>query len=191
MRLTELEAAATELGLYGSIVCLNLDGEPIPPEVGRNDDAAPEDDTALVAHGLTSLRHFMTRKTGGRVLIGGKRAGFQGAMPGLVEEATIALEAKRPLFLAGGFGGVTQDMIRAIEPHFSEWVPQFTPAPTVDVRCQRSLEALAVLTAGKGWTCFNNGLARDECQRLAATHRPSEIATLVSLGLGRLAQASS
>jgi hypothetical protein len=111
-------------------------------------------------------------------------------MPGLVEEATIALEAKQPLFLAGGFGGVTLDMIRAVEPAFAAWLPPFTPAITLDPRTQTSLDALAARVAGQGWQCFNNGLTSDECRQLAATHRPSEIATLVSLGLGRLARAS-
>lgn len=190
MRLSELKAAEKDLGLHGRIVCLDVDGEPIQPDAGRNEDPRSENDTGLVARGLTSMRHFMSRNTHGRVLIGGKRAGFQGVMPGLVEEATIALHANQPLFLAGGFGGVTLDMIRAVEPAFADWLPSFSPGATQDPRTQRSLKALEAGTVGQGWRCLNNGLTSDETRHLSATHRPSEIATLVSVGLGRLAQTS-
>jgi len=36
---------------------------------------------------------------------------------------------------------------------------------------------------------MKNGLGDDENRRLAASHRPSDIAALVSLGLGRLRNA--
>lgn len=191
MSLTELTAADKDLGLYGKIVYVGVDGQEMKPEADRSTDPAPETDPAQVARGLTSLRRYMTAHTRGRVLIGGKRTGFQGSMPGLVEEALVALQAKQPLFLAGGFGGITLDMIRAVEPSFAAWLPPFAEAPQPDARADKSVAAMAAAAAGKGWSSFNNGLSVDECCQLAATHRPSEIATLVSLGLGRLAGASS
>jgi hypothetical protein len=45
--------------------------------------------------------------------------------------------------------------------------------------------------AGGGWRLLNNGLDDAENRRLAATHRPSEIAALVATGLGRVAGASA
>jgi hypothetical protein len=186
-RLSELDAASRDLGLYGSIICLDVDGNPVQPDSGRTEDPVPEANAGVVARGLTSLRHFMTRETRGRVLLGGKRSGFQGAMPGLLEEAKIALEADQPLFMAGGFGGMTLDIIQAVEPAFAAWLPAFTPAAAPDPRCKKPLEEVAALAKGQGWRRFNNGLTENECRRLAATHRPSEVASLVSLGLGRLA----
>jgi hypothetical protein len=47
--------------------------------------------------------------THGRVLIGGRRHSFEGEMPGLLEEALIALEARQPLYLAGGAFGAAWD----------------------------------------------------------------------------------
>jgi hypothetical protein len=35
-------------------------------------------------------------------------------MPGVVEELLIALEAGQPIYLAGGFGGVTSEIIVAL-----------------------------------------------------------------------------
>jgi hypothetical protein len=78
LRLSELEAAVRDLGLYGRIVYLDVDGQPIQPDAGRTEDASPEADAALVARGLTSLRRFMTRETGGRVLMGVSEPGFRG-----------------------------------------------------------------------------------------------------------------
>lgn len=189
MELAELRAASEDLGLYGRIVCLDVNGKEINPDEGRREPATPELDPARVIQGLTGLRQYMTRQTQGRVLIGGNRETFQGEMPGLVEEALFAIAEKQPLFLAGGFGGITMDMVEVVEPSFARWLPAFTPARTRDPRATKSLEAFGMVTGGLGWRCFNNGLTADECQLLASTHRPSEIATLVCLGLGRLAGA--
>jgi hypothetical protein len=48
---------------------------------------------------------------------------------------------------------------------------------------------LRALFVKPGWAGLNNGLADHENRRLAASHRPSDIAALVSLGLGRLRKA--
>ena len=54
--------------------------------------------------------------------------------------------------------------------------------PTVD---ERGMERLVDVMKKTGGRSFENGLSAAENQRLAGCHRPSEIATLVSLGLGR------
>lgn len=82
----------------------------------------------------------MAENTDGRVLIGGKRAGFQGAMPGVLEEAIISLERSRPLYLAGGFGGITLDIIRALDPNLAEWLTPFRGTPTADERVSAGLQ---------------------------------------------------
>jgi SLOG-like protein len=41
----------------------------------------------------------------------GRRKGLQGNLPGVVEEALISLDAGQPIYLAGGFGGVTMDIL--------------------------------------------------------------------------------
>jgi hypothetical protein len=43
--------------------------------------------------------------TAARVLIGGKVAGASGFLPGVFEEALLALERGQPLYVLGGFGG--------------------------------------------------------------------------------------
>lgn len=188
--LTELNQAIDDLGLFGTIDFLDVDGRSIDFRAGRGEAAEPEADATMVGRGLTSLRRFMTANVNGRVLIGGKQSGFQGNMPGVIEEALMAINANQPLFLAGGFGAATLGMVRAVEPAAAAWLPVFAPPAPRDARCDASLADVAAATNSRGWRALNNGLTDDECRRLAATHRPSEIASLTSLGLGRLVKAT-
>jgi len=59
---------------------------------------------------LTMLRRWITTmlNPGCRICLGGKLKGFKGKEPGVLEEARIALEFKKPLYLLGGFGGATR-----------------------------------------------------------------------------------
>ncbi|HEX2826294.1 MAG TPA: TIR domain-containing protein [Burkholderiales bacterium] len=48
-----------------------------------------------------------------RVLLGGKVSGFSGFLPGLFEEALVTLDADRPLYILGGFGGAAEVLAQA------------------------------------------------------------------------------
>jgi hypothetical protein len=56
----------------------------------------------------------------------------------------------------------------------------------MDARTSAGLNELAAIAEASGSTADVNGLTLEENQRLAVTHRPTEIASLVILGLGRL-----
>jgi hypothetical protein len=58
-----------------------------------------------------------------RVTLGGKDTSFSGFMPGIFEETLATLEASRPLYLLGGFGGATETLAKAI------LAPPGTPRP--------------------------------------------------------------
>ena len=130
----------------------------------------------------------MTTITQARVLIGGKRHGFEGEIPGLMEEALFALGAKHPLYLAGGFGGVTLDIAASLGVDDGTWLPARPDTPADDPRLVAGRVKLRALAQDRAWTGLNNGLTDDENRRLAASHRPGEIASLVGLGLGRRAR---
>ena len=59
---------------------------------------------------LTELRKWITDllDPGCRICLGGKEIGHEGVEPGVMEEARIALECGKPLYLLGGFGGATR-----------------------------------------------------------------------------------
>ena len=184
LALSALESERRRLGLHGEIICLDTAGNPVDPAAGRNEASPARDDPEAVSQSLTALRRYMVENTHARVLIGGRREGFQGSMPGLLEEALLALEQGGAVYFAGGFGGVTLDIVSSLGIDVEEWLPLIdTPAP--DERLARGMERLITTAATTGKSSLQNGLSTEENRYLAACHRPSEIATLVCLGLGR------
>jgi len=68
----------------------------------------------LRARGLTYLRHELNEHVSARLCFGGRTSDYQGRYPGIFEEAYFAVKAKKPLYLAGSFGGATMLLIDAI-----------------------------------------------------------------------------
>ena len=184
--LAELRRADEDLGANGTLLCLDLLGRPADPAVGRG-EAAEQVPPRDVPAGLTEMRRFANARAPARLLVGGRRSGYSGSIPGILEEAILALEGSKALFLAGGFGGVTHDIVATIAPDAAAWFPSADAA--TDRGEREGLEIVTSLAAARGWAALENGLDASENHRLAATHRPSEIAALVGLGLGRLASA--
>jgi hypothetical protein len=185
LALSELGRRQRAYGQLARVVCLDRDGTPmIDPSEGREEQAVAGDDIDHQTRrsALTQMRRYQVAQTDGRVLIGGRRADFQGDLPGLMEEALLTLEARQPLYLAGGFGGVTVDIIRALGIDDAGWLPHDSQDGNEDSRVVRGRALLHEL----GTRPPPNGLTEEENRRLATTHRPSEVASLVALGLGRL-----
>jgi hypothetical protein len=175
-----LSRSKIELGLLGEIVCLDDEGEEVDPSLGRGPEPVHITDRRVQKRSLTGLRRYMAKNTTAQVLIGGRNRGYRGRLPGVVEEATIAIQQEKPIYLAGGFGGATLEIIRAIRPEHASWLPSSGEALNPETAV--ALEALSDL---RREALIDNGLTQAENARLAASQRPSEIATLVSLGLGR------
>lgn len=191
MALSDLAGFEHDLGLLGRMVCLDPDGAEIDRAAGRGEAPVPVEDPGEQRRALTGMRRYMQRHTSARVLLGGKRSGFQGEIPGLMEEALLAVQAGQPIYLAGGFGGVTADIITALGVDDGSWLPPDPSAGPPDPRWSDGYARLAAHAARPDWSGLGNGLDEEENRRLAATHRPSDIAALVSLGLGRLRRDSA
>ena len=60
---------------------------------------------------LTALRNHITKllDPGCRICLGGKTSRYQGDEPRVMEEARLALEYRKPLYLMGGFGGAARE----------------------------------------------------------------------------------
>lgn len=63
-----------------------------------------------------------------RIVLGGKTTGFSGFVPGVFEEALLTLEASRPLYLLGGFGGATEVLTQAMLSNTESPPPELTVA---------------------------------------------------------------
>ena len=172
------------LGLFGEIYFLSPDGERLDGPV--NGLPVSKFTPGERSCSLSGLRAHMTANTDARIVIGGKREGFQGAMPGLFEEVILALERHQPLYLAGGFGGATHDVIRQLRPALAEWLPRLQSQDNRDKRFVEGLSRISDVAVACDWDGYNNGLSEEDNRLLAASYRPSEVAALVGKGLGHL-----
>lgn len=186
--LSALDRSQRALGQLARFVFLDQDGRVTSHTDGRGEEPQPVPDPDTRKRALTGLRRHMAAVTQARFLIGGKRHNFEGEISGLMEEALFALAAGHPLYLAGGFGGVTLDIAAALGVDDGAWLPASPGAPADDPRWLAGRAKLWALARDRAWTGLDNGLTDDENRRLAASHRPGEIASLVGLGLGRHAR---
>lgn len=184
LSLSVIEARRKALGLLGALVCLDAQGREIDPAAGRSDDAPGPVDAKTQGDSLSGLRRHMTAQSAGRILIGGRREGFHGAMPGLLEEAILAVETRQPIYIAGGFGGVAWDIASVVGFGPPGLLP-FLSGVEPDNRLVTGLQALEKALGDTNGASLKNGLSEVENCHLAAAYRPSEVAALVSLGLAR------
>lgn len=129
------------------------------------------------ARGLTEMRRIVTRDCDARVLLGGRRTGFRGRMPGVLEETLIALEAQQPLYVLGGFGGCAGDVgiwLGLREPH------QGAGYGADDPELRSAFEQFA-------FGDLHNGLTLDENRTLASTVHLDQAIALMLRGLSRVA----
>ena len=175
----DLARRADELHTSAKLVCLDPDGQPIdpyrrPPSTNRSAD---------IADGLTAMRHYVTSISDARVLVGGKLRNYQGSLPGVMEEATIAIAAGQPVYVAGGFGGAAAAIADALYPVDAMWHPPDLPEGVDELTT--AIAAIAAAVAAH--PLADDGLTATERAQLGATHRPGDISSLVVKGLGRLA----
>lgn len=149
---------------------------------------------------LSKMRKEMARHLDARVILGGQLRGYAGGQPGLVEEVLLSLKHQQPLYLIGGMGGCSREIIHALQGQrpkklqlayqsegedfsdYGQFVDYVANLPTPDkIDYQAILDQLN--RAGVGG--LNNGLSEQENKRLFVTPHVSEIVSLVLKGLSR------
>jgi hypothetical protein len=180
LSIDELAEHRKAIGLLGRYVFLDPDGAPIDdPAQGRGVDGERVD-AATAAQSLTAARLHMTAKTDGRIVLGGQQEGFQGRMPGVVEEVILSMQAKKPIFVAGGFGGAAGDIASTLGLDPDGWLGLSDRGTDPD------LTELAATAVDTGWDPTTNGLTLEQNRQLAVSYRASEIASFVVVGLTNL-----
>ena len=71
-------------------------------------------DRYIFAECFRVLREKMTEDCDAKIIIGGKLSNYLGYIPGVLEEAIYQIESKKPLYIVGGFGGVTNEISKLI-----------------------------------------------------------------------------
>lgn len=177
----ELDEIDRQLGTWGSLTTLDADGEPSDwRDLPQSEEALPDEQRAAAYSGL---RRHMADNIDSRILVGGKLRGFLGAMPGVVEEAILAIERRQPIYLAGGFGGATAAVARRLDAGPLGWMPPGLPDGEDDPSVQAALAELEAVASSTDWSLSNDGLTTERRELLYASHRPGEIASLCVGGI--------
>ncbi|MEH6408919.1 MAG: hypothetical protein V7741_00220 [Hyphomonas sp.] len=177
----DLKDTIREYALHAEVILLDRDGEQIGLEQrGRLLQSGQTDHDAQAA--LTAMRRFAVSRSDGQFLIGGARADYKGRFPGVIEEAIFALNSGHPIYPAAGYGGATFDVAKVV---YGDLLDLDMPDITAGKGLVDALEALRQTLKEKGVP--STGLRPAEMKRLLCSYRPSEIASLVGCGLGRLA----
>ena len=138
-------------------------------------------------------------------MMGGRTSGFKGKYPGLVEEALLTLQAKKPLFLLGGYGGASHAICQALQGRQPEALTEAYQCAdksyenllqeyNLRVAGQPDLEPIDYQAVGKtfaeiGLSGLNNGLTDEENSTLFATINNEEAIGLILTGLSRIKKA--
>lgn len=146
---------------------------------------------------LTKMRIEMNEAVQARILFGGKNFNYLGKYPGIIEEAFITLQSKKPVFLIGAFGGATKRMINAIlskgsvidlndsfykdDAHttFKGYFNQTSQTDKIDY------ESLNQYFKNLSIEDLNNGLSQEENKILFTSIHLTEIIFFVLKGLSR------
>lgn len=145
---------------------------------------------------LTEMRKSMIAECDFRISAGGRLTGYKGWMPGVLEEIVFAVEMGKPIFLIGGFGGVTRSVCQLIKervvpeeltfdwqtdsnPLLSNMV-SFAAARGVDYKKLYGKFIEIVMNAD-----LRNGLSAEENDRLFETPFADEVIHLILKGMGR------
>jgi len=149
------------------------------------------------------LKKEIVKKTRARIMMGGRTIGFKGKYPGLVEEALLTLQAKKPLFLLGGYGGASQAICQALQGQQPETLTKSYQCRNESYKTllqefnQRIAEqqldqapidyqALVKSFAEIGINGLNNGLTDQENRVLFTTINAEEAIGLILTGLARI-----
>ncbi|SDS11316.1 TIR domain-containing protein [Halopseudomonas sabulinigri] len=99
---------------------MNTIPHPVPPDVSELVDdqnflapTTPEN-LYIWSRCLTQMRKQSINSSTVRICAGGKRFAYKGKMPGVLEETLFALDAEKPIYLLGGFGGIVADVCEVI-----------------------------------------------------------------------------
>jgi hypothetical protein len=149
---------------------------------------------------LTKMRIEMTRLSDARIFMGGRTTGFKGICPGVLEELLLALSQKKPIYLIGAFGGVTNDCINALQgkrtPSFQfegycadstmyrDFAEEYNRT-TSDMKIDYDYFYKTVMNFGLDQLSATNGLSVAENLRLFTTPHFPEIIHLVLKGLNK------
>ncbi|MHB0763958.1 hypothetical protein ACYCFC_06200 [Stutzerimonas sp. NM35] len=163
----QLEDLRRELAGTAEICLLDINGE-----LSQSPYTADDQSNAHLhwAKSLTQMRVRTTAESTARIALGGKTKNFMGDMPGIAEEIMTSLTTQRPVYLLGGFGGCTREILDAMG------------IPNNQVASIPTWNGASAFSAF-GIESLNNGLSTEENLALATTPYIDQAVILVIRGL--------
>jgi hypothetical protein len=153
-------------------------------------EAEAEADVERVIGDLTAMRRLMSAHADVRVVIGGAlQPGQPGTRraPGIVEEAFLAVEAGRPLIVAGGFGGasglIADALLGRLDPRTVDDLARHFVAPASP---SAGVSFEEMLTRFRSPGVLRNGLTDGENVELLKSRHAPTVAALVMRSVRRL-----
>lgn len=177
--ISELRLIDSRLGTSGSVKFLSDAGEIV--SLADIENGLPSSSCADM-DALSNMRRTVSNVADARILVGGKLADYDGAEPGLIEEARLTLELSKPIYVSGGFGGAGAAIAQSLAFDAFEWAPKDFPVG------KKSAETVASLTRLRKTfetQDVSDGLSASERKTLAVSHRPGDIASTAVRGLAR------
>lgn len=150
------------------------------------------------SRGLTVMRERQTKEVAARVIVGGRLGpthdGYKGKMPGVLEETLVSIQAERPVYLVGAFGGCARLVVDALEGNPRQeltWDFQQRVEHSVALRqlyIDRGLswdeyDQIKSALQHRGLGGLKNGLNISENRELATTRSAERIIELIFRGL--------
>ncbi|WP_172830529.1 hypothetical protein [Mycobacterium asiaticum] len=183
MALDDLRAIDARLGTSGRLNLLSFDGEVL--SISDIGEFAGPPDTTDDAIALSAMRRKVCQTADARIVVGGKLSDYAGSEPGVIEEVRLTLEARKPVYVSGGFGGAAAAVARVLGYDDFEWAPSGFPSGVEAPGVSEALERLG----NTFMSCqIEDGLTSEERQILAVSHRPGDIASLAVRGMARAAE---
>lgn len=160
--------------------------------------AETSEDLYVWARSLTEMRKKMNSHIHARVILGGKLTNYKGTIPGVVEEAYLAMLSGKPVYLMGSMGGAAKAIIDCLignishelteqyqfeNEKYKEFYTKYNEIEKQQGRESISYKKLVSFFNERGITRLNNGLSDEENIKLFNTVNKTEMISLVLKGL--------
>ncbi|WP_315158292.1 hypothetical protein [Corynebacterium durum] len=176
----QLKDAQDMLGIDGEFFAVSPRGEVLSIEDAfayrKQYESNPDHAIAL-----TEMRKVIVNESDLRIVVGGKsKPSSKSIKIGVLEEVYLTLKAGKPVYISGAFGGVGYMLARKLGIIDSQAFPKYEDVHLSD-------EDKYIVEKIKGlWDPEQTGLNRNELMRLALSHRPAELMSLVLSGFANV-----
>lgn len=153
------------------------------------------------AESLYKMRCEIVKQTDARIIFGGQLTGFKGRMPGVLEEVLLSLEASRPIYICGTWGGAGKAITDMLTIGQNDYMNQEWQCTHNDNYADLLLEwnkkypqhkidykkiAQKISSLGLKGLSKMNGLSENENLRLFTTPHSQEMIYLILKGLAAI-----